>query len=130
MTISAMLKALANGVNPDTGECMSAGSVVNQPEAIRLLFTLSDELADEPEKVKKVKLTAEERQRKNLAEGRPAKSYFPWTEQERGLLEECFQAQMSIETLSVKFERSPRAVAIQLEKMGLISAEQLLAFTL
>lgn len=129
MNISAMLKALANGVNPETGEFMSAASIVNQPDAIRLLFTLSDEMADEPEKQKKGKLTAEERQQKNIAEGRPAKSYFPWTELEKGLLEERFRADETIEVLSLKFERSIRAVAIQLEKMGLITAEQLLALS-
>lgn len=129
MNISAMLKALANGVNPETGEFMSAGSIVNQPDAIRLLFTLSDEMADEPEKQKKGKLTAEERQQKNIAEGRPAKSYFPWTELEKSLLEERFRADETIDVLSVKFERSIRAVAIQLEKMGLITAEQLLALS-
>lgn len=128
MTISAMLKALANGVNPDTGEFMASGSVTNQPEVIRMLFMLSDELAEGPEKQKKVRLTAEERQQKNIAEGRPAKSYFPWTDEERGLLEEHFRANDSVELLSIRFERSMRAVAIQLEKMGLISAEQLLTF--
>lgn len=129
MNTSAMLKALANGVNPDSGEFMPACSIANQPEAIRLLFTLSEELVEEPEKVKKGRLTAEERQQKNLAEGRPAKAYFPWSDEERSLLEERFQANDPIDILGVKFERSSRAVAIQLEKMGLITAEQLLAFT-
>lgn len=129
MNISAMLKALANGVNPETGEFMAASSIVNQPDAIRLLFTLSDELADEPEKQKKGKLTPEERQLKNIAEGRPAKAYFPWTDQEKEWLEERFRANESIENLGTKFDRSVRAVAIQLEKMGLITAEQLLAYT-
>ena len=128
-TISAMLKALANGINPETGELLGTGSVANKPEAIRILFILAQELSEEPEKQKKSKLSAEERQQKNIAEGRPAKSYFPWTDEERGLLEERHQAGDSVEQLSLKFERSVRAVAIQLEKMGLISAEQLLAFT-
>ncbi len=49
MNISAALRALANGVNPETGEFIASGSIVNQPDAIRLLFSLSDELAEEPE---------------------------------------------------------------------------------
>jgi hypothetical protein len=129
MTLSAMLKALANGVNPETGECLPSGSVANKPEAIRLLFMLSAELADEPEKQKKSKLTTEERQQRNLAEGRPAKSYFPWTDEERGQLEQSHRSGDTVEQLSIRFERSVRAVAIQLEKMGLISAEQLLAYS-
>lgn len=130
MNISAALKALANGVNPETGEFIASGSIVNQPDAIRLLFTLSDELAEEPEKLKRGKPTAEERQQKNIAEGRPAKSNFPWTEQEKMQLEAEFRENTSLDVLSLKFGRSERAVAIQLEKKGLITAEQLLALTL
>ncbi len=129
MNISAMLRALANGVNPETGEVLSSGSVANKPEAIRMLFTLAEELIAEPEKQKKSKLSPEERQQKNIAEGRPAKSHFPWTEDERHLLEESYNQNNSIEALSTQFERSARAVAIQLEKMGLITAEELVVYT-
>ncbi|WP_435928387.1 hypothetical protein [Dryocola sp. BD613] len=129
MNISAMLRALANGINPETGEILFSGSVANKPEAIRMLFTLAEELAAEPEKQKKSKLSPEERQQKNIAEGRPAKSHFPWTEEERHQLEESYSQNSSVEALSTQFERSSRAVAIQLEKMGLITAEELMAYT-
>lgn len=129
MNISAMLRALANGINPETGEILPSGSVANKPEAIRTLFTLAEELAAEPEKQKKSRLSPEERQQKNIAEGRPAKSHFPWTEEERHLLEESYGQNNSVEALSTQFERSTRAVAIQLEKMGLITAEDLMGYT-
>ncbi|AIR60135.1 hypothetical protein RJE46_23645 [Cedecea neteri] len=129
MKISAMLKALANGVNPETGEVLGAESTANKPEAIRMLFALAEELLVSPEKPKKSRLTPEERQQRNLAEGRPAKSHFPWAEEEKQILAERFEQTGTIETLGDEFERSPRAVAIQLEKMGLITAEQLLAYT-
>ncbi|MCT4700795.1 hypothetical protein MUA02_02890 [Enterobacteriaceae bacterium H20N1] len=108
---------------------LPSGSVANKPEAIRMLFTLAEELAVEPEKQKKSKLTPEERQQKNIAEGRPAKSHFPWTEEERHRLEESYNQNAAIEAPGTQFERSPRAVAIQLEKMGLITAEELMAYT-
>ncbi|HEX4501672.1 MAG TPA: hypothetical protein VH187_11045 [Scandinavium sp.] len=129
MSFSAMLKVLANGVHPDTGEVLAPGSVAHRPDVIRMLFAVADELTLEPEKQKKSKLTVEERQLKNRAEGRPANAYFPWTEAEKLLLEQGYQGDETVEALSEKFERSTRAVAIQLEKMGLITAEQFLAMT-
>jgi hypothetical protein len=130
MNICAMLRTLANGSNPETGEMMAPGSLANKPEAIRMLFALADELIAEPEKQKKAKLTPDERQQRNIAEGRPAKSHFPWTEEEKSTLEQEHLSGSNIEDLSMKFERSSRAVAIQLEKMGLITAEQLLSYGL
>lgn len=130
MNICAMRRTLANGINPETGEMMAPGSLANKPEAIRMLFALADELSAEPEKQKKAKLTPEERQQRNIAEGRPAKSHFPWTEEEKSTLEQEHLSGSNIEDLSMKFERSSRAVAIQLEKMGLITAEQLLSYGL
>lgn len=58
-----------------------------------------------------------------------ADAYFQWTEAEKQLLEQGYKGNETIEGLSEKFERSTRAVAIQLEKMGLITAEQFLAMT-
>lgn len=126
-TVSAALRALAKGINPETGELLAPGSLANQPDVIRMLFALSEELAERPEKQKKIKLTPEERQQKNIAEGRPANAYFPWAADERVLLDVRYRQNEDINALSQQFGRSTRAVAIQLEKMGLITAEQLLA---
>jgi hypothetical protein len=129
MTFPAMLKMLVNGEHPDTREVLPPGSVVQRPDVIRMLFAVADELALVPDKQKKSKLTVEERQLKNRAEGRPANAYFPWTEAEKLSLEQGYKGNETIEGLSEKFERSTCAVAIQLEKMGLITAEQFLAIT-
>lgn len=129
MKILAMLKALANGIHPETGEILTAESTANKSEAIRILFALIEELSATPEKQKKTKLTPEEKQQRNLAEGRPAKSYFPWTEEEKVILADRFGESEAIAALGGEFGRSARAVAIQLKKMGLITAEQLLAYT-
>jgi hypothetical protein len=129
MNTSTALRALANGVNPDTGELLPCSSVAQFPETIRLLFTLSEELTDKPEKSKKAKLSPQERQEKNIAEGKPAKSYFPWSEEEKRQLESDYEAGKSVEELGAELGRSVRAVAIQLEKVGLLTAEQLLGYS-
>ncbi len=130
MNTSTLLRALANGVNPDTGELLSRASAAQAPEMIRMLFALAEEMMDtpEPEKVRKTKLSLHERQQKNIAEGKPAKSYFPWSEEEKRQLEDDYSVGKTIEALSIDFGRSGRAVAIQLERLGLITAEQLMSY--
>ncbi|WP_425267209.1 hypothetical protein [Buttiauxella warmboldiae] len=123
-----ILRALANGVNPDTGELLSRSSVAQTPEMIRMLFTLAEELVDVSAKIKKTKLSLHERQQKNIAEGKPAKSYFPWSNEEKLQLAEGYTAGKTVEALSLELGRSGRAVAIQLEKLGLITAEQLMNY--
>ncbi len=76
MNTSTILRALANGVNPDTGELLARASVAHFPETIRLLFALSDELREKPENSKKAKLSPQQRQQKNLAEGNPQNLIF------------------------------------------------------
>ena len=87
MNIGTLLRAQANGVNPDTGELLRPASAACAPEAIRLLFALADEFDGESELQKKARLTPEEKRQKNLAEGRPANAYFPWPEEEKLRLE-------------------------------------------
>lgn len=128
MNIPMILRALANGVNPDTGELLSRSSVAQTPEMIRMLFTLSEELMEMPEKIKKTKLSLHERQQKNIAGGKPAKSYFPWSDEEKHQLGDDYTAGKTIEALSFELDRSARAVAIQLEKLGLITADQLMSY--
>lgn len=72
MNTGTLLRALANGVNPDTGELLRPASAACAPEAIRLLFALANEFDGEAELQKKARLTPEEKRQKNLAEaGRP-----------------------------------------------------------
>ncbi|CAI1184966.1 Uncharacterised protein [Serratia quinivorans] len=124
MNTSTLLRALANGVNPDTGELLKPASMASSPEAIRLLFALAEEFQSETERQKKTKLTPEERRQKNIFEGRPAKSYFPWDEEEKLRLQESHAAGMTLEIMSSEFERSTWGIAVQLQKMGLITEEQ------
>ncbi|PYD36707.1 hypothetical protein CT690_23460 [Serratia plymuthica] len=98
MKTQAMLRALANGINPETGELLGTASMTGSPEAIRLLFA--------------------------LAEGRPAKSHFPWAEEEKQRLQESYAEGGTLEALSSEFERTTWAIAVQLQKLGLITEQQ------
>ncbi len=124
MNLSAQLKLLANGINPETGEVLERESLVHKPEAIRMLFALAEELlVDEKPKTKKPKLTLDERREKNIEEGRLPKSHFPWEEEEKAKLANDFKSLADIGALSSRFERSPLAIAVQLQRMELLSEE-------
>lgn len=120
MNTSTLLRALANGVNPDTGELLKPASMVCSPEAIRLLFTLAEEFKSETERQKKTKQTPEERRQKNIFEGRP----FPLDEEEKQRLQESHAEGMTLEMMSSEFERSTWGIAVQLQKKRLITEEQ------
>lgn len=53
MNTGTLLRALANGVNPDTGELLRPASAACASEAIRLLFALASEFDGEAERQKK-----------------------------------------------------------------------------
>ena len=88
-------------------------------------ISLSEELADYEEPKKQTnKLTSEEWKYKNIANARPAKSFFPWTEEDKAELIRQYNMDPNIAGLASQFERSKLAIAIQLEKAGLISKER------
>lgn len=125
MTLSSHLKLLANGIHPETGEVLDPASLTSKPEVIRMLFALAEELApSEKEKAKKPKMTPDERRQKNIAEGRPPKSHFPWEEDEREQLVREFANNKDVRHLSAMFERSVFAIAVQLQRLNLISDEE------
>lgn len=116
------LKLLANGINPETGEVIDDKSLVHKPEVIRILFALSEELSEqEGTKAKKSKITPEERRKKNIEEGRPARSHFPWEATEQENLVREFSKNQDVRYLSSLFERSVLAIAAQLRRLNLIS---------
>ena len=124
MDLSQQLKILAKGINPDTGEVLEANSVANTPDAIRLLFSLAEELADyEKPKKRKNKLTPEQRREKNILEGKPPMSHFPWVEEEKEKLVQEFKNNNDISALANIFERSSLAIAVQLGKLSLLTEE-------
>lgn len=125
MRLSEQLKLLAKGIHPETGEVLDDGSLTNRPETIRLLYDLSEEIFQyEKPKKSKQKIQPEERRQKNISEGKPPKSHFPWSDEEKKMLEEAYKNNPDVEQLANRFERSILAVAVHLQKMALISEEE------
>ncbi|MFO4660844.1 hypothetical protein V5H00_16470 [Vibrio cholerae] len=124
------LEILAMGANPNTGEELPVHSVVHTVEGKRILFTLVSELKaleNAPKKRKKRvlnELQQKELMEKNIAEGKPLRSHFPWSDEEISQIENAHYRGMTLSEIAKEFQRSKLAIAVQLEKLCLISIEE------
>lgn len=119
MDITTALKnveALANGVDPITGETLPECSPYNDLEVIRSLFTIM-KLVKSP---KKGKISIEQKKELNLAKGFPQNAGLAWTNDERKELIAAFNNGALINELSDMHRRTKGAISSELKKQGLI----------
>ena len=115
-----VLEALANGVDPFTGEVLDNQSPYNQPEVIRSLFAILNELKNPTKKAKLPKKTTEEKQADNVENGLPKNAGLPWAVNEKEKLVEKYKSEVSIVELSEIHGRTKGAITSELKKQGLI----------
>lgn len=115
-----VLEALANGVDPVTGEVLDDQSPYNQPEVIRSLFVILNELKNPTNKAKLPKKTTEEKQAENIENGLPKNAGLPWAVNEKEELVEKYKSEVSIVELSEIHGRTKGAITSELKKQGLI----------
>jgi len=102
-----IVRALADGVNPITGEAYPEHSPYAEPRTLRALYAAVDVLQKEVERGKR---------RERL----PANFGKPWTEgEDRSLLGE-FDAEASLAVIATKHQRTQSSVRLRLEKLGKI----------
>lgn len=123
MDLSEMLKILAEGVNPETGEELSVNSETEDLETVNMLLKLADELPAASIVEQSKRLFGNEKMEQNLEFGRPARSHYPWIEEEKKSLEENYLYGTCVEDLAAKYQRTEKAIALQLQKMGVITEE-------
>jgi hypothetical protein len=111
-----IVKTLAQGVHPITGEVFPPESPYNDPKVIRALFSIL-ELAKKPRK------SVEERRRENRELGRPTNAGLPWSENDRTHIAEEFRGGKTIEELANALERSRGAIHAELIRQGLVEPE-------
>ena len=110
-----IVKTLAEGVDPVTGEVFQADSPYNHPRVIRALFTVhSYALGPRP------KMSPEERRRQNLELGRPTNAGLPWSDADRSRVATGFQKGETLEELAAALERSRTAIHAELIRQGLV----------
>jgi hypothetical protein len=114
-----IVRTLAEGIDPTTGEVFAEDSPYNNPFVIRALFTVHD-LARSP---KRVQMSAEERRRENLDRGRPGNAGLPWTDKDRAFVASGFEEGKPFEKMAEDLERTRGAIRAELIRQGLVSPD-------
>ena len=104
-----VVRSLANGVDPETGEIFPAESAYQRPQVVRALY----EAATALERIERF-----DRRRSQM----PPKTGEPWSEEEDRRLLAAFDAGRSLQELAAAHERTMGAVRARLLKYGRINA--------
>jgi hypothetical protein len=104
-----MVRSLANGVDPESGEIFPPESAYQRPQVVRALY----EAASALERIERF-----ERRRAQM----PAKTGEPWSEEEDRKLLAAFDAGRALQELASAHERTMGAVRARLLKYGRINA--------
>jgi len=105
----AVIRSLANGVDPESGEVFPAESVYQRPQTVRALY----EAATALEKIERF-----ERRRQQM----PKNTGVAWTEDEDRKLLAAFDAGRALQELAASHERTMGAIRARLLKYGRINA--------
>ena len=116
---------LANGIDPGTGEIFPDDSPYNQPAVIRSLYTVLTHVRGPR---KPPKLTPEEQQRQNLADGKPRNAGLPWTPELKAELAARYKDGKNIPAVAKYFERTESAILSELSRQGLMDGQELLDY--
>jgi len=114
-----IVKTLAQGVHPTTGEVFPPDSPYNDPEVIRALFSILEFV----KQAKKPRMTVDEKRRNNLDFGRPKNAGLPWSEDDRAAVASGFKNGQTIGELAAAIERSSGAIHAELIRQGLVEPE-------
>jgi hypothetical protein len=105
----AIVRSLANGVDPESGEVFAPDSAYQRPQVVRALYQAAAAL----ERIERF-----ERRRAQM----PQKTGEPWTEEEDRKLLAAFDAGRALQELAAAHERTMGAVRARLLKYGRINA--------
>lgn len=105
----AVVRSLANGVDPESGEVFPADSAYQRPLVVRALY----EAAAALERIERF-----QRRKSQL----PQKTGEPWTEEEDRKLLAAFDSGRALQELAAAHERTMGAVRARLLKYGRINA--------
>lgn len=110
----AIVSALANGLNPQTGEPFEVDSPYQAVEVIRALYVA----------VRALEISSRSRARNKRAR-MPANAGKPWTEQEDRELLEKFDSGQSVAQLAQAHDRTLASIQARLERHGRMQGQGL-----
>ncbi len=97
-----IIEALAEGIDPTTGEVLPDDHVCNKGEVVRAFYAVIE--------------TLDKKQKKNL----PENAGKPWTEKDESLLKEMYSNGASKSDICRTLKRSVTGVAARLVRLGII----------
>lgn len=103
-----VVRLLAEGVNPLTGEVLPDETVYNSPLVIRSLFAVIEAAQTTPAK---------------SARAKPDNQGKPWTEDDKALIATAHAAGADIKTLAQQFARTVGGIEAELLRQGLIERQ-------
>jgi len=115
-----IIEALANGLDPETGEVLSEQTILNQPKIIRALFIAThalDVLSEEKRHVTVVEDLSKKAKREKTHPGNAGKG---WSNNEDNELLSSYNAGVSIKDIAAKHDRTVGAIAARLVRLGCI----------
>ena len=107
--VKKVLKALASGIHPETGEVLSEDSVINSPLVIRALHAALKAL--DTDLVKSIKTPGKDK---------PLKHGRTWSERDETELNRLFDTKMQVKEIAQTLNRTAVSVAGRLVKLGRI----------
>ncbi len=110
-----IVRTLAQGVDPTTGEVFAADSPYNHPKVIRALFTLHEHA-----RATRGRMGADEKRQRNLERGLPGNAGLPWTDDDRARVASGFEDGRTLTELAAALERSRSAIHAELVRQGLV----------
>ena len=105
----AIVKSLANGVDPDSGEVFPGDGAYQRPQTVRALFAAVEALE---------RAAQFERRKQQL----PAKTGEPWSEDEDRKLLASFDSGNALGDLAAAHQRTQTGIRARLVKYGRLAA--------
>ena len=103
----AIVEALANGIDPETGEVLPTQSTFNNPSVIRALFVAVKALDSAEKRAERTKAL-------------PDNAGISWSEKEDQELLALFDGNMPVKDIAQKHGRTQGAIASRLVRLGRI----------
>ena len=98
-----VLSALAEGIDPTTGEVLPENNVCNKGEVVRAFYAILQALDNKP--------------KKNL----PENAGKPWTKGEEVLLKKLYESGLSKKELAKELNRTTGSISSRLNRLGFIN---------
>ena len=114
-----ILKTLAEGIDPGTGEQFPAGSAYQQPDTVRALFA-AIRLLETPASVASRPSSPNPAGAAVTGKSIPQNAGRPWSEEEDTRLGNAYDAGKAIDELAATHKRSKWAIEARLARLGKI----------